>query len=412
MNKTLLALAAVFCSFALAQPPAGGRAGGGRGAPPVKSPEVSADGRITLRLRAPNAREVVVTGLVAGQRLAMQKDEQGVWSVTTDPMQPDMYSYLFSVDGANFTDPNNGEFKTAMVGAGQSMVHVPGTVSWEPASGIARGAVAHHFYHSAIVGDDRDYYVYTPPNYDPARKELYPVLYLLHGLGDDASGWITAGAANVILDNLIAQGKAKPMIMVNTLGYGVANMLSGGGRGMGGDTMIPNFVRAVIEEVMPQVEKEYRVSKDRNQRAIAGLSMGGAEALFTGLNHLDKFAYVASFSGAFVMWPRGTAAAPPAAAPAPGGGGRGPQTLDDSVFDRNFPNATSKINSQLKLLWIGCGTEDGLNGVNRQFKSWLKAKDIQFTDVETPGFAHVWPLWRRNLTEIAPMLFQQVKAGK
>ena len=409
MHKTLFAFGVIFCFLAQAQPPAQpavpGRAGGGRGAPAVKSPEVSADGRITFRLRAPNAKEIFVTGLAAGQRLAMQKDEQGVWSVTTDPMQPEMYSYMFSVDGANFTDPGNGDFKTAMVGAGQSMVHVPGAVSWEPAPGIARGAVAHHFYHSGIVGDDRDYYVYTPPNYDPARKELYPVLYLLHGLGDDAAGWITAGAANVILDNLIAQGKARPMIMVNTLGYGTANMLSSGnGRGMGGDTMIPNFTRAVIEEVMPQVEKEYRVSKDRNQRAVAGLSMGGAEALFTGLNHLDKFAYVASFSGAFVMWPRGASAAPPAA-PAPGGGGRGPQALDDSVFERNFPNASSKINSQLKLLWIGCGTEDGLNNVNRQFKTWLKSKDIRHTDIETPG-AHTWLVWRRNLAEFTALLFR------
>jgi enterochelin esterase-like enzyme len=392
MHKVLLALALFSSSFALAQPaPPPGRAGGGRGAPAVKSPEVAADGRITFRLRAPNAKEVAVTGIVPGKPLAMQKDEQGVWSVTTDPMAPEIYSYLFSVDGANFTDPNNGEFKTAMVGAGQSIVHVrSAAVSWEPEAGIARGAVAHHFYHSAIVGDDRDYYVYTPPNYDPARKELYPVLYLLHGLGDAADGWLTAGAANVILDNLIAQGKAKPMIMVNTLGYGVANMLSSGnGRGMGGDTMIPNFARAVIEEVMPQVEKDYRVSKDRNERAIAGLSMGGAEALFTGLNHLDKFAYVASFSGAFVMWPRGGATA-----------------VDDTVFAHNFPVTDAKTNSKLKLLWIGCGTEDGLNAVNRQFKTWLKSKDVQFTDVETPGYAHVWPLWRRNLTEVAPMLFR------
>jgi enterochelin esterase family protein len=405
MRNVLIALITVLCSLGQAQPPAPGRAGGGRGAPAVKSPEVSADGRITFRLRAPNAKEVVVTGLAPGQRLAMQKDDQGVWSVTTEPLKPDMYGYLFSVDGANFTDPGNGQFKTAMVGAGQSLVHVPGAVSWEPAPGIARGAVAHHFYRSAIVGDDRDYYVYTPANYDPARKEPYPVLYLLHGLGDDAAGWITAGAANVILDNLIAQGKAKPMIMVNTLGYGVANMLAGGRGNLGGDGMIPNFARALIEEVMPRVEKEYRVTRDRDQRAIAGLSMGGAEALFTGLNHLDKFAWVASFSGAFVMWPRGSAAASPAR-PAAGGGGRGPQALDDSVFERNFPNADAKINAQLKLLWIGCGTEDGLNNVNRQFKTWLKAKDIHFTDVETPGFAHVWPLWRQNLTEIAPMLFQ------
>lgn len=396
-----LAIAALFCicaASALFAQPAPGRGGPA----PVRSPEVSADGRITFRLRAPNAKEVAVTGIVAGQRLAMTKDEQGVWSVTTDPMKPDMYGYTFNVDGATFTDPGNGQFKTAMVGAGQSMVHVPGDVVWEPAPGIARGVVSHHFYKSAIVGDDRDYYVYTPPNYDANRKQPYPVLYLLHGLGDDAYGWISAGAANVILDNLIAQGKAVPMIMVNTLGYGVPNMVAGG-RGMGGDRMIPNFADALVNEVMPQVEKQYRVTKDRKERAVAGLSMGGAEALFTGLNNMDRFAWVASFSGAFVMWP---GAMGPAPAPGPGGGGRGMRLVDAATFDRNFPKLDAKANAQLNLLWIGCGTDDGLIGVNRQFKDWLKSKDIRFTDEETPGFAHVWPLWRRNLAEIAPMLFQ------
>jgi enterochelin esterase-like enzyme len=152
---------------------------------------------------------------------------------------------------------------------------------------------------------------------------------------------------------------------------------------------------------MPLVEKQYRVTKDRGQRAIAGLSMGGAEALYTGLNNLDKFAWVASFSGAFVMWPRD---AGPVATPA--AGGRGPVTLDTSVFDKNFPALSAKANSQLKMLWIGCGTEDGLIGVNRQFKTWLHGKDIQFAEVETPAMAHVWPLWRQYLTGVAPMLFQ------
>jgi enterochelin esterase family protein len=133
--------------------------------------------------------------------------------------------------------------------------------------------------------------------------------------------------------------------------------------------------------------------------------MGGAEALFTGLNHQDKFAWVGSFSGAFVMWPGAAAGRAPADPPATGGG-RVPMTLDTIVFERNFPALDAKTNKQLKLLWIACGTDDGLNGVNRQFKAWLKSKDIQFTDVEIPGMAHVWPLWRQNLTELAPMLFQ------
>ena len=381
----LLTLAAALC----AQP--------GRG-PAVRSPEVTPDGKVTFRLRAPNAKEVAVL-VGAGQRLAMQKDDQGTWSATTDVLQPDLYTYSFSVDGVTFNDPANGLVKTSYGSAGQSMVRVPGPALWNPADG-QRGAVTRHFYHSEIIGDDRDYYVYTPPNYDRQRKEPYPVLFLLHGLGDEAAGWLNVGAANIILDNLINQGKAKPMIMVNTLGYGTPD----GPRGAMGAGMIPAFAKALVEEVMPQVEKNYHAAKDRNHRAIAGLSMGGAESLYTGLTYMDRFSYIGSFSGAFVMWPRANPAPPPA--PGEGGrGGRGMPRMEDADFAKNFPNLNAKANSQLHLVWIACGTEDGLNAVNRQFKAWLKSKDVQFKDLEIPGFAHVWPLWRRNLAEFAPLLF-------
>ncbi len=387
LRSTILSLA--LTAALLAQP--------GRGPAPVRSPEVSADGKVTFRLRAPNAKEVAVTGM--GERLAMVKDEQGVWSATTATLQPDLYTYAFSVDGVTFNDPANGLFKTSYGSAGQSMVRVPGEALWNPSAG-PYGAVTHYTYHSAIVGDDRDYYVYTPPNYDSHRKDPYPVLFLLHGLGDDASGWETVGAANVILDNLIDQGKAKPMIMVNTLGYGTPD----GPRGAMGANMIPTFSKALIEEVLPQVEKNYHAAKDREHHAIAGLSMGGAESMYIGLNYLDRFAYIGSFSGAFVMWPRAEAAPAPPAGEA-GRGGRGPRTMEDADFARNFPNVNAKTNSQLRLVWIACGADDSLLTVNRQFKAWLKSKDIKFTDLEIPAFAHVWPLWRRNLAELAPLLF-------
>ena len=416
------ALCAASAQTPAAPAPAASSSGRGPFAPPVKSPEVSADGRITFRLRAPDAKEVIVTGL--GQRLAMQKNEEGIWTATTEPMKPDIYSYSFSVDGAVVNDPGNGQFKTSYNSAGQSVVHVPGPVSWEPGAGVPRGVVSHHFYHSAVVGDERDFWVYTPAGYDSKRREPYPVLYLLHGLGDEASSWIGVGAANVVLDNLIAQGKAKPMIMVNPLGYGTA------GGGAGGPDMLEYFAKALVDEVMPQVEKTYNVSKDRSQRAIAGLSMGGAEATFTGLNHLDKFAWIASFSGAYVMWPganmgrRGGAAAPavtisPAGPPTVGAsgaapaiaspgrrGGRGMPALDQAIMAKDFPNLDARANSQIHLLWIACGTADSLIGVNRQFKEWLKSKDVHFTELEVPDVGHVWPLWRQNLTEVAPLLFQ------
>ena len=387
LRSTILALA--LAGALLAQP--------GRGPAPVRSPEVSADGKITLRLRAPNAKEVAVTGF--GERLAMEKDDQGVWSATTATLKPDLYTYQFSVDGVTVNDPGNSLLKTSYGSGGSSMVRVPGDAPWNPGAGPF-GAVTHYTYRSAAVGDDRDYYVYTPPSYDSKRKDPYPVLFLLHGLGDDASAWETIGAANVILDNLINSGKAKPMIMVNTLGYGTPD----GPRGAMGADMIPTFAKTVIDEVLPQVEKNYHAAKDREHHAIAGLSMGGAESVYIGLNHLDQFAYIGSFSGAFVMWPR----ANPAPAPPTGeaaGRGRGPRTMEDADFDKNLLNVSAKTNSQIRLIWIACGADDGLVTVNRQLEAWLKSKDIKFTGVEIPGFAHVWPLWRRNLAELAPLLF-------
>ena len=166
--------------------------------------------------------------------------------------------------------------------------------------------------------------------------------------------------------------------------------------------MIPSYARTIVEEVMPQVEKAYNVTKDRTQRAIAGLSMGGAEATFVGLNHLDKFAYVGSFSGAYVMWPGARGAAP-----AGGGGGRGgPSNIDAAAMPKNFRNLNAKSSAQLKLLWIACGTADGLVGVNRQFRDWLQTQNVALTYTEIPDIGHVWPLWRQNLTDLAPLLFQ------
>ena len=379
------------------QPPAG--RGGGRGAAPVISPEVRADGRIIFRLRAPNAKEVGAR--VAGNTLPMQKDEQGVWSVTTDVFAPGIYTYALILDGTSINDPANRHAQTSFANF-QSMFVVPGPDPWLPAAEVPRGAIARHRFHSAIAGDDRDFFVYTPAGYDVRRAKPYPVLYLLHGLGDDAERWLTGGGgANNILDNLIAQGKAVPMVVVTTLGYGTSAGPADAGANSGG--IVTGYAKILLNEVMPQVQKSYHVSDRREDRAIAGLSMGGAEALYTGLNNLDRFAWLGSFSGAFVMWPRPASAAPPPAAP---GGGRGGGSLDPAVFEMNFPSLDAKANSRIKHLVITCGTADGLLGVNRQFKEWLKAKDVRFTDEEVPDVGHVWPLWRQNLTDFVQRTFK------
>jgi enterochelin esterase family protein len=385
-------------------PPAAGPRGGGRGAPPVKSPEVGADGRVTFRLRAPNAKEVAVA--LAGNRLAMQKDEQGVWSASSDVLTPDYYTYSLVVDGTSINDPANRQVQTSFAGF-QSMFVVPGPQPWLPAAAVARGAVAKHTFRSAVANDERDYFVYTPAGYDARRSRPYPVVFLLHGLGDDAERWMNGGAANVILDNLIAQSKAVPMVLVTTLGYGVNN----GPAGAMAPESITGYTKILLDEVMPAVERSYNVSRNREERAIAGLSMGGAETIYTALNHLDRFAWIGSFSGAFVMWP-GANATPPAgpAGPPAGAGGRGrgaARTIDPAVFDQNFPTLDAKANSKIKMLWITCGTADSLIAVNRQFKDWLRAKNVQFTELESPDVGHVWPYWRQNFTEFATKAFQK-----
>lgn len=331
-QSTSLVVLSLATAASWGQAPPPNRSPGGIFGPTLRSPEVSADGRVTFRFRAPNAKQVLVA---LTQRVPMQKDEQGVWTLTTDPMPPDFYPYSFVVDGVTIADPGNPLLKTTVMGGSQSLVHVtgPGTLSWET-NEVPHGVVIHEFFHSKITGDDRDFWVYTPPGYDPKGRTEYPVLYLLHGLSDDASAWTTAGRANVILDNLIAQGKAKPMIMVNPLGYGVphpeaglAAILSNGEQNRQG------FSDSLLGEIIPLVEKNYRVAKGRNNRAIAGLSMGGEQALTIGLNHADDFAYVAGLSSALVMLRSGPLT--------PGE----PQTVGTSLLQKAFPAVSAKLNS-------------------------------------------------------------------
>jgi enterochelin esterase-like enzyme len=348
--------------------------------PRVASPEVHSDNRVTFRLRAPYARQVVLH-LEGAKPLAMERDDSGLFSVTTDALEPDFYGYDFAPDDVRMTDPSNPVMKPNLL-AVSSEVHVPGPASlpWEM-NDVPHGVVHHHFYKSGVVGDERDFYVYTPPGYERSGRKKYPVLYLLHGYSDDASGWTAVGRANVILDNLIAQGKARPMIVVMPLGYGAPEMLALGFGAFNHDALrqknFDKFRQALLTEVMPQVEGQYRVRTDRNSRAIAGLSMGGAESLLTGLNNLDKFAWIGSFSaGGF-----------------------------SENFNAEFPALDSAATARLRLLWIACGTDDHLIAINRSLREWLKAKGVEHTDIETPG-QHTWMVWRRNLTNVAELLFR------
>jgi enterochelin esterase family protein len=207
------------------------------------------------------------------------------------------------------------------------------------------------------------------------------VLYLLHGYSDDATAWTSVGCAHVIMDNLIARKQATPMIVVMPLGYGTMEVVTGGWGGLGRrdlwKTNVEKFKDTLLKEVIPQVEAAYQVRTDARDRAIAGLSMGGTESLLTGLNNLDRFAWVGAFSS----------------------GGM------DTNFPALFPGLDSKANERLRLLWIACGEQDRLIGANKEFINWLKSKDVWLTWVPTPG-QHSFRVWRRYLAEFAPLLFQ------
>jgi enterochelin esterase family protein len=258
-------------------------------------------------------------------------------------------------------------------------------MAWEP-SNVPHGVIHHHYYHSGIVGINSEYYVYTPPNFDPRSQKKYPVLYLLHGYSDDPSAWTGMGKANVILDNLIAQGKARPMIVVMPLGYGTMEVITRGWIAWKDPELVhanySRFSDALFQEVMPLVKQQYPLSDKREDRAVAGLSMGGAESLLVGLNHIDDFAYVAGFSSA---------------------------PLGEGDYTAALPRITSQsaadVNAKLRLLWISCGTEDGLFAGNQKLIAWLRERGIKINAVQTPGM-HVWMVWRDNLTNFAPLLFQ------
>jgi enterochelin esterase-like enzyme len=344
--------------------------------PPIQSPDVHLDGRVTFRFRDPNAQKVLVHLEGAQQPYRMEKDRQGVWSVTTEPLTPDLYGYSFEADGVKLLDPSNTSIKPNLLHLNNEL-HVPGAspLPWED-SGLPHGIVHHHFYKSSVIGDNRDFYVYTPPGYDLHGSTLYPVLYLLHGYSDDASGWTTVGRANLILDSLIAQNKVKPMIIVMPLGYGAPEIAQLRERNF------TNFRAALMDEVIPAVERAYKVDLNRDSRAIAGLSMGGAESLLTGLNRLDKFSWIGAFSS----------------------GG-----LSEN-FAADFPQLNAGANAQIHLLWIACGTGDHLITPNRSLIAWLKGRGIRLTRIETPGM-HTWMVWRRNLIALAPLLFRPGTTG-
>lgn len=309
---------------------------------------------------------------------------EGVWSTTSAPLASGTYWYSYIVDGRAELDPLNPDVFPNYQYL-NSVVRVPGSgpEPWDRAE-VPHGEVSRHFYESTIVKGlphgRSEYLVYTPPGYESHPAKTYPTLYLLHGLSQGAGDWTAMGGANFVLDNLIAQGKAKPMVIVMPLGYGDMSLLTKNPtdpdfeRSAAAGTTL--FEHVLMAEIVPRVEAEYRIVKTRDGRAVAGLSMGAFESLDLVLNSAGKdgagsFAWVGGFS-----------------APA--------QLIA-------LPAANGEA-SHLRLLWISCGTADPFLEPNRKFVSELRGKGYSVKAVETPG-AHVWPVWQRNLVDFVQLLF-------
>jgi len=361
----------------------------------VRSPEVSDDHKITFRLQAPNAKSVLVTGDFTGKTIEMTKDADSVWSFTTEPLKPSSYQYWFIMDGLTMPDPLNTYVRPAS-GVYKSQVEVPGEgTEFMAFRDVPHGVLNEHWYINRENGTARRVVIYTPPGYGAGDKS-YPVLYLLHGANDFERGWTQTGRANWIMDNLIADGKAVPAIIVMPFGHEVSGatgklpevravqgMLGvkpagAAGGGQGGRGGVAYMERDLLRNVIPLVEKEYRVLKDANHRAIVGYSMGAGQSSTIGLNHPELFAYVGIFSGAAGENAVGTALADPA-----------------------------KTNKDFRLIWAGCGTDDSLINACRAFDRLLTDKGVKHEYTESPGYRHDYQIWRIYLHTVLPKLFRE-----
>ena len=352
----------------------------------LTSPEIAPDRRVTFRLRAPDAKAVTVSGDFGADE-PMKKGDDGVWSTTIGPLDPEMYVYYFTVDGVRLIDPNNAQVKIGYVtSTTTSLLTVPGDgPAFYDVQDVPHGEIRTMLYKSRSNGVTRELTVYVPPGYDDARNQRYPVLYLLHGFANDHHSWHRYGRANDILDNLLAQRKIEPFLVVMPLGYGGAHV-NGDGTGIapkdagtfGGDAAL--YERDLLEDIIPMIDKKYRTIADRRRRAIVGFSMGGGQAGRFGLRHLETFSQVGIMSAGM-------------------GGGAQTDPIAPLAAD------AAKANKLIDLLWIACGKEDtALKGAKTLHQA-LEQAGVEHTYLETDG-AHHWRVWRRYLRDLAPLLFK------
>lgn len=357
---------------------------------PVVSPQIGDDHTVTFRLWAPDAQQVKIIGEFSEKpwkATDMEKGTDGIWSHTTPPLESDLFSYKFLVDGVAMLDPGNlNVLRDAMnlnsffiVGGGKGDVyHV---------QDVAHGTVAFRWYDAKALGKTRRLSVYTPPGYE-SSKESYPILYLLHGVGGDETAWLELGRAAKILDNLIASKQIRPMIVVMTNGHTATTAAPGESSvaytpQFGGPDVFTGQFEDSFGEVMAFVESNYRVKKEKASRAIAGLSMGGFHTLYISANYANMFDYVGLFSAATIE----------------------PKNPDTNIYKGLDDKLALQKQNGYKLYWMGMGKTDFLYKDFQNFKSRLDALDFKYTYRESEG-GHTWSNWRVYLTEFLPLLFR------
>ncbi|MDR2147873.1 MAG: esterase [Tannerella sp.] len=368
----------------------------------VVSPEIHADNTVTFRLFAPEAQKVEVTGdFLPTQKMqtqmgeidvpgtaALTKNDKGVWEFTSQPLASELYGYSFLIDGVKVTDPNNVYSSRDVASVTSIFIIGDGRADLYKVNDVPHGTVAKRWYDSPALGITRRVTVYTPAGYEQSQ-EKYPVFYLLHGAGGDEEAWVTLGRAIQILDNLIAQGKAKPMIVVMPNGNAGQKAAPGeSGSGMPkpsfmGNTRMDGAFEAAFPDVMKFVEANYRTVNAKSSRAIAGLSMGGFHSLHISKEYPDKFDYVGLFSAAIL--PR--------------------EGVKSPVYENLDAKLKTQFDNPPKLYWIAIGKTDFLYQNNVDFRKKLDENHYKYTYYET-GEGHIWKNWRIYLTEFLPMLFK------
>jgi enterochelin esterase-like enzyme len=351
-------------------------------------PQVNSEGRVRASIMAPQALKVQLD--IGGKRYDMTKDEKGVWTGVSDPQDEGFHYYQLNIDGAQVPDPGTISFYGASRwGSG---IEIPAKdQDFYSLKDVPHGQLRENLYFSKITNAWRRCFVYTPPDYDKNKSVRYPVLYLQHGSGEDETGWAVQGKSNLILDNLIAEKKAVPMIIVIDKGYATKpnqTPLPGGAppaRGAGG---ISAFEEVMIKEIIPMIDGTYRTIPDRGHRAMAGLSMGANQTIQITMNNLDVFSHIGGFSGTS-NYPNTT-------------------VIDPVTFQNGKFKDGASLNKQVKLFWLGLGTKEPnpFPGSVKAFRDMLEKGGIKYVYYESPGTAHEWLTWRRDLYQFAPLLFR------